>query len=139
MLLTYELREGAWAVVGRARADGAEVWAAGTMPVCQIGAAVILKDSAGTLLAVDAATGQERWRFDAPGGNVDAFTFGTDGERLLAFNGDGGFAVDVSSGQEAWHMAVDGNTAAPQPAGDFIEYSPTGVVVPYSGAILHIS
>jgi outer membrane protein assembly factor BamB len=83
------------------------------------------------LVAVDAATGEERWRYAATGGNEGPFVptgavedeeagpvYGTEFGGLL-------FALDAGTGEERWRYTVDADTReSPVLAGETV-YLPT--------------
>jgi outer membrane protein assembly factor BamB len=60
----------------------------------------------GAVIAVDAETGSERWRF-ATDSYADFWTPAVDGDTLYVGSGDGSlYAVDTTSGTERWHTNV---------------------------------
>jgi outer membrane protein assembly factor BamB len=80
----------------------------------------------GPVYALDAATGEERWRYaDGPG---DLFRPVTDGDRVYAF-GDGTVALDAATGDVVWRTAArPSGFGSPAVAGDRL-YLPTDSAV----------
>jgi outer membrane protein assembly factor BamB len=113
--------------------DGKEVWqrslvkdfgrftnnhGLGSSPVVAGGAVLVLvaQDRDGYLLAVDAATGKDRWRTEhAFGGSWSTPTVAKDGENLCAVVSSSGMvgAFDVKTGKLLWEIdGLKGNTVA---------------------------
>jgi outer membrane protein assembly factor BamB len=67
------------------------------------------------LVAVDAATGEERWRYASAGGDEGPFVptgavEGTDGRVFGTEYGGLLFALDAATGEELWRYSVDADT-----------------------------
>ena len=111
------------AVVALDAATGDERWQVQTgdgidsMPVVDAGVVFVHSHGANkganlggvsrtTLRALDAATGNERWRFDAAGGNSNASSPAVANDVVYVGVDRYLFAVDATTGRERWHLAT---------------------------------
>lgn len=71
-----------------------------------VGGVVYIGTKSGFLIAADAATGSERWRFDSGGAIIKASPVVSNGVVYLgaSFNM---FAIDAASGQERWKQPIE--------------------------------
>jgi outer membrane protein assembly factor BamB len=74
------------------------------------------------VVALDAATGQDRWRFDRPGDAPKKFSFSTpgvvriSGQTQVISPGSGVVnALDPTTGREIWRVHYDGYSVIPKP------------------------
>jgi outer membrane protein assembly factor BamB len=90
-----------------------EVEMAGTLSTVPliIGDTVYAQDGRGTVVAVDRATGADRWRSEPFGFNIGPFGVAVADGRLFAMSGSNGVvAFDAESGAELWRKEI---TATP--------------------------
>ena len=78
-------------------------------------------ETTAVLLALEAATGQERWRFAVRGeglilGPSPAVAAGA----VFVSGGDRLYALDAATGQERWRLLTDGNAGDPTVAGGVV-------------------
>ena len=94
------------------RTTGEPVWSfqtdgGGFAPTAMIANGMIYQTTAegaeNYIYALDAITGEQRWRFDEPG-NPGWFAGGTDGETLFIPSANGAlYALDATTGEVVWH------------------------------------
>ena len=107
-------------IVARGLKDGAEVWSAPVgedLPADLVATDDLLVASGrdGLLVALDPATGQERWRFEAPG-DLEAAPAITDDVVVAVANESGSgtvFAVDAAGGGPVWEVPLRGLATPP--------------------------
>jgi alcohol dehydrogenase (cytochrome c) len=61
------------------------------------------------VLALDAATGRQKWEYGAPSGNYSGL-LSTEGGLVLGASGGVFFALDADTGREVWRRSLGGNT-----------------------------
>lgn len=94
--------------------DGTEAWRVAAdaeqqrMPMVRADGVVVLQDTAGTVTAVEPATGRVRWQGDPGtlGWGARGWAALTDGERMVARSPEGVIAVNLTDGQLAWRVPL---------------------------------
>ncbi|TSD96166.1 PQQ-binding-like beta-propeller repeat protein [Gordonia rubripertincta] len=106
--------------------DGTTVWTTSMPDVDSYGSRVVVADDREVILfernsnkfvALDTATGEERWAAEALGPSGASGHAVTDGERLIAATADGGIgALDLATGAPVWELppATIGNASGSQ-------------------------
>jgi alcohol dehydrogenase (cytochrome c) len=61
------------------------------------------------VLALDAATGRQKWEYSSPPGNYSGL-LSTEGGLVVGASGGVGFALDADTGGEVWRTSLGGNT-----------------------------
>ncbi len=96
----------------------------GGSPILVAGRLIFTCDGASdpAVIALDAATGEQVWRFDRPGDPVKKFSFCTptaivvDGQTQVICPGSGVVnALDPATGREIWRVNHDGYSVIPKP------------------------
>lgn len=109
--------------------DGSEVWShrtgadVMTGPAIDPGGTAYVGSHDGAVHALDAGTGEERWRFETDGPIVGSLT-ATPGHVLVGSYDTRLYAVDVGSGEETWSVAGSGSaTSAPLVTDEAVYYA----------------
>jgi alcohol dehydrogenase (cytochrome c) len=61
------------------------------------------------VLALDATSGRQKWKYRAPSGNYSGL-LATEGGLVFGASGGVAFALDADTGREAWRVPLGGNT-----------------------------
>ncbi len=105
------------------RAAGSSIWTPGPAPAVRDGT-VYAAGWDGTLLALDAATGAERWRSELAFGTVSSPVVA--GDAVLIGGMDGTVsALDAATGELLWAYALGDAIGASLAVADEIVYVPT--------------
>jgi alcohol dehydrogenase (cytochrome c) len=65
------------------------------------------------VIALDAATGQQKWTYHAPAGNDYSGLLSTEGGLVFGAAGGTCFALDADTGREVWRLPLGGRTRSP--------------------------
>lgn len=82
------------------------------------GSTVVTSEADGTLLAVDAETGEERWTTDLGTWAADGVSVSDDGSRVLAADRAGGDVFVIEEGDVIWEASYEVGPAAGAISGD---------------------